>query len=121
MLVIVDTSVWVQHIRRGVPDLASLLPTGDVVSHSVVIGELAVGGLRDRSKTLAELHGLLAASECTPTYVFQFLEAHQLFNIGLSWGDVQLLAVAHLDAIPIWSLDQTLHKQAEALGLAWVP
>lgn len=121
MLVIVDTSVWVQHFRRGVPELVALLAGGDVVTHPVVIGELAVGGIRNRHQTLADLQSLLAADVCPFPRVLDFVEQHHLHGIGLSWGDVQVLAAAELNAIPLWTFDQTLGERARLLNLAWVP
>ncbi len=121
MPVIVDTSVWVQHFRVGVPELVALTVAGDVVSHSVVVGELAVGGLRNRPKAMAELRALILVPESSSDDALDFLEQHRLYNIGLSWGDVQILAAAVLNAIPIWSLDARLAQQAAAFNLAWTP
>ncbi|MEO2090564.1 MAG: hypothetical protein ABGY75_13850, partial [Gemmataceae bacterium] len=59
--------------------------------------------------------------ECTADDVLDFLEQHRLYNIGLSWGDVQLLAAAVLNAIPIWSLDARFAQQAAVFNLAWTP
>src|SRR5437762_13798509 len=121
MLVLLDTSVWVQHFRRTVPELVTLLAAGEVVTHSVVVGELAVGGLRNRPQTLADLRALPRVVECTPDNTLDLLELHQLFNIGLGWGDVHLLAAAVLNAIPLWTFDARLHQQAQGLHLAWTP
>jgi predicted nucleic acid-binding protein len=121
MLVLVDTSVWVQHFRRAVPKLVALLTDGEVVAHSVVVGELAVGGLRNRLQTLADLRALPLVAEVGSTDTLDFVERRRLFNIGLSWGDVQLLAAAELNRIPLWTFDATVHLQAQALQLAWPP
>src|SRR3990172_8992425 len=94
MLVLVDTSVWISHWRSPLTAMSNLLQTQDVVTHSVVLGELAVGSLRDRSRVLADLRVLLDAAECPPAETLSFLETHHLFGLGLSWGDIQLLAAA---------------------------
>jgi predicted nucleic acid-binding protein len=121
MLVLVDTSVWVQHFRRIVPQLVTLLAAGEVVAHPVVVGELAVGGLRNRPQTLADLRALPLVAECSPNDALDFLEQRRLYNVGLSWGDVQLLAAAVLNAIPLWTFDAALHQHAQAAQLAWTP
>jgi len=121
MPVLVDTTVWVQHFRIAVPELVALAVAGEIVSHPVVIGELAVGGLRNRPQTMTELRGLPLVSECTAIDALDFLEQHRLYNLGLSWCDVQILAAAVLDGVPIWTLDQRLHAEATARSLAWTP
>ena len=121
MSVLVDTSVWIGHFRNRSPDLASLLAAGEVVSHPVIVGELAVGGLRNRSQTLADLRALPFLPECSFDHSLALIELHHLYGIGLSWGDVQLLASALAYAIPLWTLDTTLRVRAQALGAAWTP
>ena len=121
MLVLVDTNIWVQHFRATIPELVTHSHAGAVVTHSVIVGELAVGGLRNRLQTLPELRGLTSITECTTEATLDFLERHNLFNIGLSWGDVQILATANINGIPIWTLDQRLHQRAYALNLSWIP
>lgn len=121
MLVLVDTSVWIAHWRSPVAAMSTLLRTQDVVTHSVVLGELAVGNLRDRSSILRDLRILLDATECPPAETLRFLEARRLFGLGLSWSDVQLIAAAEFNGIPLWTLDQRLHRAVENLGLAWNP
>ena len=121
MQIVVDTSVWIGHFRVSNLDLVALLDAKRIVRHSVVVGELAVGGLRDRQDTLIALCVLPAIIETQPAYCLDFIERHRLFGIGLSWGDVQILASADLSGIPIWTLDQRLLQQAVALNLSWMP
>src|SRR5262245_27506648 len=101
--------------------MSRLLQTEDVVTHSVVLGELAVGNLRDRPRVLADLRLLLDAAEPSSAEVLQFLETRQLFGMGLSWGDVQLLAAADFNSIPLWTLDQRLDRVAQEHRLAIRP
>jgi hypothetical protein len=101
--------------------MTALLGSGEIVTHSVVLGELAVGNLRNRPQTLADLRALLDARECPPRDVLDFLERHRFFGLGLSWCDVQLLAAAELNRVPLWTLDIRLRAAAETLGLAWTP
>ena len=119
MFVLVDTSVWVQHFRKGIPELPAMLVAKEVASHPVVVGELAVGGLPNRPKMLAVLRGLPQVSDRPADEVLDLIEQHRLYTIGLSWGDAQLLAAAIHSRTPLWTLDAALHAQAQAFGVAW--
>lgn len=121
MLVLVDTSVWLTHFRSSLPGMVALLADGDIVTHTIVLGELSVGNLHRRAQTLADLRALLDARECPPHAVLDFLERNHFYGLGLSWGDVQLLAAAELNRVPLWTLDTRLRTAAETLGLAWAP
>ena len=121
MSVLVDTSVWVQHFRRGDPDLRILIANGEVVSHPVVVGELAVGGMRNRAQSLSDLRAFPTIPESDADDTLDFIEHHRLYGIGLSWGDAQLLASAVATTVPIWTFDTTLRDRARAFGLEWTP
>ena len=121
MPVLVDTSVWINHFRRPNPDLVALLAAKEVVRHTVVVGELAVGNLADREDTLSELGDLPALAEVQPRYALGYIARHRLYGLGLSWGDAQLLAAADLSGIPIWTFDQRLQQQAQAMNVSWTP
>ena len=121
MPVLVDTSIWVQHFRIGVPELPLMILAGEVRSHPVIVGELAVGGLPKRRQTMIKLRALPQVPERSADDALNFIEQHNLYGLGLSWGDAQLLAAAGLNAISIWTLDQALKQQAQSLNLAWVP
>ena len=115
-----DTSVWVAHFRAPLPEVVALLNTEEVVVHPVVLGELAVGNLHERAQTLAFLKQLLDVPEWPPSAVLDFVEQHHLFGLGLSWGDVQLLAAGSLNNMPLWTFDTQLQNTATRLRLAWV-
>src|SRR5262245_6405646 len=117
-MILVDTSLWVQHFRKGVPAFASLLAVGEVCIHIIVLGELATGNLSRRSETLHMLARLPMARHSTGEECLAFLERHRLWGKGLGWNDVQLLAAARLSQIPLWSLDGPLKHAAEELGMA---
>lgn len=121
MAVLVDTSVWVQHFRKGVPELPNLIAAHEAVSHPVVVGELAVGGLPHRVRTMSELRSLPQVTERPAADVLDLIERHRLYNIGLSWGDAQLLAAVLADAVLLWTLDAALNTQAHAFGVGWAP
>jgi predicted nucleic acid-binding protein len=116
--VLVDTSVWVEHLRYGEPMLRKLLLEGSVLMHPFVSGELACGTLKDRANTLADLHAMPAAAPASNKEVFQLLEGRRLWGKGLGWVDAHLLASALLSNCQFWTLDTRLAKAARELGLS---
>lgn len=114
-MVLVDTSVWVDHLRRGSPDLAALLTDGEVACHPFVIGELACGNLRSRAEILTLLQALPSIPEVAHEELLTFVERHRLMGRGLGLIDGHLLAAAQLAAIPLWTLDRCLHEAATGL------
>jgi predicted nucleic acid-binding protein len=116
-MILVDTSVWVEHFRRGSGVFAGALDAGQVMIHTIVIGELATGNLHRRAQTLAALHALPRVHEGTHDECLAYLGAHRLFGQGLAWNDVQLLAAADLTHVALWTLDQPLERAAARMGL----
>lgn len=117
-MILVDTSVWVDHLREGIPLLSDLLNAGEVATHPFVIGELACGSIRNRTRVLKLLGNLPSAIVATHEEAMHTVEANALQGIGIGWVDVHLLASALLSRTPIWSRDKPLHKAAEKLGIA---
>jgi len=115
-MVLADTSVWVEHLRRGEPRLAALLEAGDVLRHSFVIGELACGHLRQRAKILGLLAALPAVDEATHDEVLVFIERHKLQGRGLGLIDMHLLASCALAGSPLWTLDARLARAGSQIG-----
>ena len=97
-MTLVDTSVWIDHLRRGDAELAALLEEGMVLVHPFVIGEIACGTLRQREVVLGHLRHLPEAPLATETEVHHLLEGHRLGGRGLGWVDLHLLASARLAA-----------------------
>lgn len=116
-MILVDTSVWVQHFRRGLPEFATALQNGQVSIHPIVIGELASGNLAKRAQTLAALRALPRVPSVTTEECLDFIEANALYGRGVGWNDLQLLAAARLSGHPLWSLDTRLAEAAEELGV----
>jgi len=114
---LVDTSVWIDHLRRGNPALAAALETGKVSSHPFIIGELACGNLRNRNRILSLLADLPQAPVAGHVEVMAFVAAHELMGHGLGWIDVHLLASAALARSPLWTLDRRLAAAADRLDL----
>ncbi len=118
-MVLVDTSVWVEHLRRGHRGLASLLEAGGVVCHCFVIGELACGSIRSQKEIFSLLRSLPAAVEANHDEVMAFLEKYRLMGRGLGLVDVHLMASAFLSGTPLWTLDKKLRLESWRLGIAY--
>jgi len=120
-LILVDTSVWVDHLRRGDAALVAALEADTVVAHAFVVGELACGQLKSRHQVLSLLRSLTQLAAATDDEALYFLERHRLFGHGLGYIDVHLLAAAALnrDAL-LWTRDKPLKTVAAELGLAHV-
>jgi len=118
-MVLVDTSVWVDHFRRGLPELAEQLDAGAVVCHPFVLGELACGNLKNRREILELLQTLCTCPIASHDEVLHFIESNRLMDLGLGYIDVHLLASAKLAALPLWTLDRPLRTAAIRLKVAW--
>jgi predicted nucleic acid-binding protein len=118
-MVLVDTSVWVEHFRRGLPELARLLDAGLVVCHPFVLGELACGNLKNRREILELLQTLCTCPVASHQEVLSFIEANHLMGQGLGYIDVHLLASAKLSGVPLWTLDRPLRTAASSLNVAY--
>jgi len=118
-MILVDSSVWVDHLRGSDPALASLLPAGLVLAHPFVIGELALGSLRQREVILGALQDLPQAVVANDEEVFHYIEQQSLFGLGIGYIDVHLLAATRLTAgASLWTRDKRLNTVAGRLSLA---
>jgi predicted nucleic acid-binding protein len=118
-VILVDTSVWVNHLRAEDKTLVRLLGDGRVLAHPFVIGEIALGNLRRRRQALDALSDLPQASMATDAEVLRFIDRYALFGRGVGYIDVHLLVAAQLVAgTALWTDDKRLHDVAEQLGLA---
>ncbi len=118
---LVDTSIWVDHLRTGDPHLAHLLNQGMVSIHSFVLGEIACGSLHDRSdiSLLSDLPAAIVASE---PEILAFIERHSLYGRGIGYVDVNLLASAMLSpGTRLWTRDERLAATASQLRLEYQP
>lgn len=118
-MVLVDTSVWVTHLRDGSIGLEALLNDGQVACHSFIIGELACGNLKNRSEVLSLLHTLPMVTHAEHEEVMLFIENYRFMAKGLGYIDVHLLASALLTQVPLWTLDKSLNAASSILGLEY--
>ncbi|MFT4604218.1 MAG: putative nucleic acid-binding protein [Rhodothermales bacterium] len=109
-MTLVDTSVWIDHLRSGVDGLSELLEAGEVLVHSFVIGELACGHLPDRARTLDLLRLLPATPVADEDEILHFIDQRGLDGRGVGYVDVHLLASARLAGAQLWTRDRALSK-----------
>ncbi len=115
--VLVDTSVWVDHFRRGNDRLSGLLEKERVMIHPFIFFELACGNIRNRNEILALLRVLPSSGIAVMDEVLAFIDSHRLMGKGLGYVDVQVLASAIIANVRLWTLDKRLAGAAVALGL----
>ena len=119
-MILVDTSVWVDHLRVGDAALGELLNHSQVLMHPFVLGELACGNLRNRSEVLRLLKDLPQAPVASDEEVLFFIERNALMGRGIGYVDAHLLAVVTLGgSTHLWTRDKRLQSVAEALALAY--
>jgi predicted nucleic acid-binding protein len=116
-MILVDTSVWIEHFRAGDDRLKALLLDEQVLCHPFVVGELACGTLRRRSEILSMLKALPEAHLLEHEEVMSFIEAQRLYGHGIGWVDAHLLASTLLTRCAIWSFDKPLRRAAAALNV----
>ncbi|HUI45423.1 MAG TPA: type II toxin-antitoxin system VapC family toxin [Nitrospirota bacterium] len=116
-MMLVDTSVWVEHFRTGTIGLESSLNEGQVICHPFIVGELACGNLRNRLQILSLLVTLPSAQLADHEEVMLFIETHRLMGKGLGYVDIHLLASAIMTGVPVWTFDKKLNKAAATLGI----
>lgn len=119
-MILVDTPVWIDHLRRGNEALTALLNRARVSTHPFVIGELACGNLRKRAEVLRLLQGLPQAPVASQPEVLFFIEKNKLMGRGIGFIDAHLLAASALaDSLPIWTSDKRLQELSADLNLAY--
>jgi predicted nucleic acid-binding protein len=117
-MILVDTSVWVQHLRKGNERLRSLLDEEQVVCHPFIIGELACGTLRNREEVLSLLKALPQARIAEDEVVLHLLDGRRLYGRGIGWIDAHLVASALITGCTLWTFDKPLEKVATALSIS---
>ncbi len=119
-MILVDTSVWVEHFKRGDPALIALLNASRVLTHPFVIGELRLGNLRTEPTVLALLASLPMASTASDSELLHIIAAHKLAGRGIGLVDAHLVASALLDSAQLYTQDKQLGAVAEKLKLRYL-
>jgi predicted nucleic acid-binding protein len=119
-LILVDTSVWVDHFKAPVAALGELSRSGQILGHPFITGELAVGHLRDWTAVLDALRLLLQAKVASEIEFLTLISSERLAATGLGFVDVHLLASCRIaPGTRLWSRDKRLARYADQLGVAW--
>ena len=123
MTVLVDTSVWVDHFRRPNAVLVELMVLDQVLTHPLVVGELACGTPPEpRLRTLGDMALLLPADQAAPAEVIDFIEREALFGLGCGWIDLTLLASTLMtSSAQLWTMDKRLASLATRFGVCFAP
>lgn len=121
-MILVDTSVWIDHLRSGDSTLASLLDNSAVLAHPWVTGELALGNLSRRDEVLGLIQGLPQAMLATDSEVLSLIEQEALYGAGIGYVDAQLIAATRLTPdTALWTRDKRLSAVTARLGLSFQP
>ena len=121
-VVLVDTSVWVEHFRQSQPALVNLLMMDSVLVHPLVIGEIACGTPPNRTQTLADLDSLPSVKQASFAEVLSFIEREALYGLGCGLVDINLLASTMLTSgAQLWTLDKRLSALAQRFGVLYQP
>lgn len=118
-MVLVDTSIWIDHLKKGNAALQNLLLDIEVVCHPFIIGELACGNLRNRKEILSLLHSLPLAPTLDSDEILYFIENKKLMGLGIGLIDVHLLASAKLAHVSLWTFDKKLRNASDVLEISY--
>lgn len=117
-MILVDTSVWVDHFKKGLQELEILLNEGEVATHPFIIGELACGGLTNRSEILLLLQSLPTSTTIDLDEYLHFVSSHHIIGKGIGFVDIHILASAYIDSNFLWTFDKKLHAIATKMKLS---
>lgn len=116
-MVLVDTSVWIEHLRRHDERVSAHLHRSEVIVHPFVLGEMALGGVRRRAEILELLSRMPQAPVASHAEVLTLIERRRLNGRGIGYVDAHLLASALLGAASLWTHDRRLAEVAASMGL----
>ena len=116
-MILVDTSVWIDHFHHSDEALKKLLLSNQVCIHPFILGELSCGNISNRKEVLALLRSLRSVDMVLDEEVFILIENRKLYGKGLGFIDIHLLASAMIHHVPIWTRDNTLKRVAGELGI----
>ncbi len=117
-MILADTSIWIDLLRGGKPEMQALLQDGQIVMHPFIVAEVALGSLRNRHQTFALMESLWMVRVAHLDEIRKMIEAHSLYSRGLGLTDVHLLASCLITpGVQLWTRDASLEKAAMALGV----
>ena len=116
-MVLVDTSIWISHLRYGNSRLQKLLEDGRVVIHPFIIGELACGNISNRTEIISLMQSLPMLDIIEHEELLLFIEQNQIMGKGLGFVDVHLMAAARLAGIPLWTQDKKFKQTCSRLSI----
>ena len=118
-MILVDTSVWVDHFRNPEPGLRKLLNAGDVLMHAMIVGEIACGNVPNQAEVLQKMNHLPAIDESSHAEVLSMIGSKSLMRRGIGYIDAHLIcSVLNCEGVTLWTRDRRLRQVAEALGIA---
>ncbi|VAX34997.1 Toxin 1, PIN domain [hydrothermal vent metagenome] len=118
-MIIVDTSIWISHLRKKNILLTKELLTTNILIHPFIIGELACGNLKNRKEFISLLQTLPQTQTVTQEEILYFIEHHQLMGLGIGFIDIHLLASTQLTKSLLWTADKKLHAIAKKFNLIY--
>jgi predicted nucleic acid-binding protein len=118
-VILVDTSIWIDHLRQSDAHLVTALQTGQVLVHPFIVGELACGNLGNRQAVLSLLRAMPQAPVASDDEVLLYIETQKLMGRGIGYLGTHLLASAALAGASLWTRDKRLAKFAQGLALAY--
>jgi predicted nucleic acid-binding protein len=119
-MIVVDSSIWIDHIHVGEPHLGELLLRDHALMHPHVLGEIALGSIRKRDEVIARFLILPVPNVAQEGHLLDLIERENLWSTGIGYSDAHLLASALLTpGGQLWTRDKRLHAQAERLGIAY--
>lgn len=119
-MILIDTSVWVDHLRQGEPLLVQALMQTQAATHPFVVGELACGNLKNRQTLIELLQALPPVKSAMDHEVMNFIESKNLMGKGIGYIDAHLCASALISGFKLWTRDKRLLSVAQSLGCAWL-
>ncbi|WP_455269692.1 type II toxin-antitoxin system VapC family toxin [Rhizobium herbae] len=121
-MILADTSVWIRYIRFGESDFSRLLMAGNILMHPFVMGELALGSLKDRFAFLEQLRQMIQVTVASDGEVMQLIESRRMFSTGIGYADAHLLTSISLSPGTLfWTFDKRLRAAAEKLSVSYLP
>lgn len=121
-MILIDASVWIDHIRAPDAKLALAIASGLILQHPFITAEVSLGSIKNRTRLVGMLNSLNQATPVSTRRLLEFAEEAAIHGTGIGMVDAHLLASASaLDDARLWTRDKRLLRQAERLNLAYAP